>query len=281
MDSLVGAEVVVTPWSLADWSFEPGVVVSLSAIAGAYVIGLTRFRPRTLWDENVITPGEVAAFGAGVLLLVVALLSPLDTLSDDLFSAHMVQHMLLLYIVPPLLLVGTPAWLLRPVLSQPALRAALRFVTGPVPAIVIFNAVVVAWHLPGPWDEALVNPTVHAFEHVCFLGAGLVAWWPVFSPLPEVPRLSYPGQMLYLFIQSLVPAIVGAFITFSSVVVYPVYAETPKLWGLTPLVDQQIAGLLMKLLGTVFLWVLVTVRFFQWFSHEEHESEKSVDDQGV
>ena len=268
----------MTPWSIADWSFEPGVVIALTSVSAAYAIGLRRLRPRTLWDENIVTVREVIAFGSGIFLLVVALISPLDSLSEYLFSAHMLQHMLLLYIVPPLLLVGMPAWLLRPALRYRGVKRSLEILTGPVPAIILFNAVLVVWHMPGAWDDALLNPTVHALEHVCMLGAGLVAWWPIFSPLPEVPRMSYPGQMLYLFIQSLVPAIVGAFMTFSSIVIYPVYAETPKLWGLTPLVDQQIAGLLMKMLGTLFLWVLVTIRFFQWFNREEHEVEKAVDD---
>ncbi|MGH2458798.1 MAG: cytochrome c oxidase assembly protein, partial [Chloroflexota bacterium] len=210
----------------------------------------------------------------------VALISPLDTLSDYLFSAHMMQHIVLLYFAPPLLLVGMPGWLLRPALRIRGVKKFLVTLTGPVPALAVFNATLIFWHMPGPWDAALLNPNVHALEHLCMLTAGLVAWWPIFSPLPEVPRMSYPAQMLYLFLQSLVPAIIGAFMTFSGIVIYPVYAETPKLWGLTALVDQQIAGLLMKMLGTLFLWILVTIRFFQWFNHEEHEAEKAVDDSG-
>jgi len=271
----------VTAWSLADWSFEPGVVLGLTAIVAAYGIGLQRVRPRTIWDENVVALREIVAFASGVFLLVVALVSPLDTLSDAMFSAHMLQHVLLLYVVPPLLLLGTPAWLMRPALKWPGVKSVLVFLTGPIPAIVLFNVVLVFWHMPGFWDAALVDKTVHALEHVGFLGAGIIAWWPIFSPLQEVPRLSYPGQMLYLFVQSLVPAVIGAFVTFSSVVVYPLYAYTPKILGMTPLVDQQIAGLLMKLLGTLFLWILVSIRFFQWFNHEEHEIEKTVDDTPV
>ncbi len=271
----------MTAWSLADWSFEPGVVLGLTAMAAAYGVGLQRLRPRTIWDENVVAPREILSFASGMLLLVVALVSPLDTLSEAMFSAHMVHHVLLLYVVPPLLLLGTPAWLIRPAMTWPGVRRVLVFLTSPIPAIALFNVILVFWHMPGFWDATLVDNTVHALEHVGFLGAGIIAWWPIFSPLPEVPRLSYPGQMLYLFVQSLVPAIIGAFVTFSSVVVYPLYAYTPKILGLTPLVDQQVAGLLMKLLGTLFLWILVSIRFFQWFSHEEHEIEKTVDDTPV
>jgi putative membrane protein len=209
---------------------------------------------------------------------LIALVSPLDTLSNQMFSAHMLQHMLLVYLAPPLLLAGTPAWLLGPALEVAWFRRGLVLVTRPIPAIIIFNLVLIFWHMPQMWDAALVDSSVHGLEHLTFLAAGLIAWWPIFSPVPEVPRLSYPAQCLYLFVQSLVPAIIGAFVTFSGIVIYPLYAEYPKLWGLTPLVDQQIAGLLMKLLGTVFLWVLVSIRFFQWFNHEEHQDEKFVDD---
>jgi putative membrane protein len=265
-------------WSLASWSWDPSVLLGIGAIVCAYAVGLRRFRPETLWQENVVSHREMSCFASAVFLLVVALVSPLDTLSNNLFSIHMVQHMLLLYVIPPLLLLGTPAWLLRPALVLPYVKVVLRFITSPVPATVIFNGTLVVWHMPALWDFALLSNPIHALEHVCFLGAGLVVWWPIFGPLPEVPRLSYPGQMLFLFGQSLVPAIIGAFLTFSGIVIYPVYLETPKLWGLTPLVDQQIAGLLMKVLGTVGIWVLLTVRFFQWFSHEEHQDEKALDD---
>ena len=90
--------------------------------------------------------------------------------------------------------------------------------------------------------------------------------------------MGFGMQMLFMFVQSLVPAIIGAFLTFSGVVLYPVYQETPKPFGMNPLLDQQIAGLEMKLLGTLYLWVLLTVRFFQWYHHEEHQDEKLVDD---
>jgi cytochrome c oxidase assembly factor CtaG len=268
----------VPAWSLASWSWEPSVLVGLGSMVAAYVIGLRRFRPDTLWQEHTVSIRELVCFGSGVALLVFALVSPLDTLSNDMFTVHMIQHMLLVYIVPPLLLAGMPAWILRPLLSIPVARRVWAFCVGFVPATVIFNGILVLWHMPQLWDAALVDPKVHALEHLMFLFAGIVVWWPIFANSVEVPRMSYPSQMLFLFVQSIVPAIIGAFITFSTVVIYPMYQETPKLWGLTPLADQQIAGLVMKILGLLILWLLLTVRFFQWVGHEEHENEKIVDD---
>jgi putative membrane protein len=264
--------------SLASWSWQPGILLGIAAIVSAYVIGLRRFRPETLWQENVVTRREIGFFSAGVLALFIGLVSPIDYYSASNFSVHMVQHLFLIYVAAPCFLLGTPAWLIRPVLQIPYAKPFLRFSTSFIPSTLIFNGILILWHLPTMWDFALVDPQVHALEHLMFLIAGLVVWWPIYGPLPEVPRLSYPAQMLYLLVQSLVPAIIGAFMTFSGVVIYPVYLETPKLWGLTPLADQQIAGLIMKFVGTLLLWGIVTVRFFQWFNHEEHEDEKAIDD---
>ena len=265
-------------WSLESWSWEPSVLLGLVSMVAAYVIGLRRFRPETLWQEHTVSVRELVCFGSGVALLVVALVSPLDTLSNYMFTVHMVQHMLLVYVVPPLLLAGLPAWLLRPLLSISVPRKIWRVCVGFVPATLIFNAVLILWHLPQMWDAALVDPLVHALEHVMFLFAGIVVWWPIFANSVEVPRMSYPLQLLFLFVQSLVPAIIGAFITFSTIVIYPMYQETPKLWDLSTLEDQQIAGLIMKILGLAILWIMLTVRFFQWVGHEEHENEKIIDD---
>ena len=267
--------------SLGEWTWEPGVILALTLLVTAYVIALVRFRPRTLWNQHFVAQREMVSFGTAVLLLVIALLSPMDYYSDFSFTVHMLQHMLLLYLIPPLLLLGIPGWALQPLLQNRAVTRVLKFFVNPIVAIILFNAVVTVWHFPSLWDYALVDNSVHALEHVSFLAVAIIAWWPIFSPVEELPRMSYPAQMLYLFIQSLVPAVIGAFITFSSVVLYPVYLESPKPFGMTPLVDQQMAGLLMKLLGTIFLWVLVTIRFFQWFSHEEHEAEKVADDRAL
>lgn len=265
-------------WSLADWSFEPGVIVGLAALIGAYIAGVRRLRPETLWGEYVVSTGEIVSFAGGILLIAVVLVSPLDTLSDQMFSAHMVQHIALLYLAPPLLLLGVPGWIFGPLVARPVVAKVLKWLTHPLTALVVFNGSLVMWHMTFFWDMALVDRPVHALEHGMFLVSGLVAWWPVFGPTGAPGRLSYPAQCLYLFVQSLVPAIIGAFVAFSTIVVYPVYGETPKLWGLSPLADQQIAGVLMKILGSVFLWVLVSVRFFQWFNQEEHENEKLLDD---
>lgn len=103
----------------------------------------------------------------------------------------------------------------------------------------------------------------------------MLMWWPVLSPAPELPRLSPPAQMMYLFVQSLVPAVLGAFITFSTEILYPAYAAAPRIWGISPVTDQQMGGLIMKVLGTLVLWGVVTVVFFKWAGQEQSQSEES------
>jgi len=144
-------------------------------------------------------------------------------------------------------------------------------------------------HLPPVVDLGLHQHAFHLWLHVVLIATALLMWWPVLSPLPELPRLSYPLQMGYLFLQSLLPAVMAAFITFSDRVVYPFYAQAPRIWGLSPISDQQIAGLTMKLLGSLILWAFIAVAFFKWFEREEagargprwEEIEEELDELGL
>ena len=104
-----------------------------------------------------------------------------------------------------------------------------------------------------------------------FFGTSIFLWWPIFSPLPELPRLSYPVQMLYLFVQSLVPGVIAALITFSDRVIYPTYGAAPRITDMSPLADQQLAGLIMKLTGTLAFWLLATIIFFIWANQEDKD----------
>ena len=212
-------------------------------------------------------------FLTGTLLIFVALLSPLHELGDNyLFSAHMVQHLILTLVVPPLLLAGTPAWLLRPVLRFPHVFKVAKFLTKPVTAFILFNAVFVTWHMPVFYDLALRELEIHVLEHLMFLFAGLVLWWPILSPLPELPRAPYIVQVLYLFVQPTVPAILGAVITFSDHVLYEWYEAAPRVWSISALDDQQLGGLIMWVPGGLaFLFTLVVV-FLMWAAKEESSS---------
>src|SRR5262245_19562673 len=173
------------------WQWEHLFVPAL--IAAAYLVCIGPLRGRFPGSAPV-SRARAQLFLLGVLILFAATVSPLDTLSGYLLSMHMVQHLLMTLVVPPLLLVGTAGWLLRPLLGLPLGRPIGRALTHPVVAFLLFNAVFVIWHVPALYDLALRNDAVHILEHGLFLATAMLTWWPIFSPLDELPRLSEPAQ---------------------------------------------------------------------------------------
>jgi len=203
-------------------------------------------------------------------VLGLALNGPLHNLSDFyLFSAHMVQHLVLTLVFPPLLLYGTPAWVVRPLLRpRPVMRFA-RWATRPLAAGVLFSAPITLWHFPQFYEAALEHHGLHVVQHLVFIATAVIMWWPVLSPVPELPRASYAIQLLYLFALGLPMSLAGALITLADRVLYPFYESAPRMWGLTPAADQQLGGLLMWVVGTIYLWVAATVVWFRWSIREE------------
>jgi putative membrane protein len=213
--------------------------------------------------------GRQATFLAGVLVLGLALASPLEPLVAVLQSAHMVQHLLLTIVAPPLLLLGTPGWLLAPALAWPGVAPVARLVTRARLAFALGNVTFLAWHLPVFYNAALRYEPVHILEHVSLLGTALILWWPVLGPAPALPRLNYPLQMLYVFLQTLPGALLGIILGMAPTPLYPSYEAAPRLWGLSVLADQQIGGLIMWV-GTNLFWLgVLTAVFFRWAAHEE------------
>ena len=243
----------MNPWNR--WDFHPSVVIGLALFGGLYVYlgGLTSARR------------HVASFVGALVVLFVALNGPLHNLSDTyLFSAHMAQHLLLTLVFPPLLLYGTPAWVVRPLLRPRGVMAVARVVTRPLAAASIFTAPIVIWHVPALYEAALRHHGLHIAQHLVFLTTAVIMWWPVLSPLPELPRAQHLVQMLYLFLLGIPMSITGALITLSDSVLYPFYAAAPRVGGLSPLDDQQIGGLLMWVLGGLMLWIVMTVIWFRY-----------------
>jgi putative membrane protein len=215
-------------------------------------------------------------FYAGLLTIFFSLNGWLHDLSDwYLFSAHMVQHLLLTLLVPPLLIVGTPGWMLRPALRIPAVAAIARALTRPKVCFATFNLVIVAWHLPVLYNLAMAHHWIHIVQHLLFMASAVMLWWPVLSQMPELPRLSYPMQMLYLFLTTLPMSIVAVFITYSSNLLYPAYAAAPRIGGMTPMNDQLIGGLIMWIPGGLIFFGVISVIFFRWQSHGAEDSAAS------
>ena len=214
-----------------------------------------------------------ACFIAGLGAMFGTLNGPVHDISDYyLFTGHMVQHLVLTFVAPPLLLLGTPGWMLRPALRVRPVAAFARFVTSPRAAFAIFNLTLAAWHLPPMYNSAMYYHSVHIGQHLMFLVTAVIVWWPLLSPLPELPRLSYPGQMLYSFLMTLPMTVVSIFIVYSDHVLYPAYASAPRLWGLSPLEDQRLGGLIMWIPGGLFFYLLASVIFFRWQSSARDDS---------
>jgi putative membrane protein len=215
-------------------------------------------------------PWRLACFFGGLLLLLVSLNGPIHDLSDYyLFSIHMVQHLLLTLALPPLLLAGTPGWLLRPLLRLPGALPVARFLTRPLVAAGLFTVTIIFWHLAPYYDLMMRDHEVHIVTHLMFMVTATLMWWPVMSPLPELPRLSYGLAMLYLFLVGIPMQLVAALITLSDSVLYPWYSAAARTWDLSPLDDQQLGGLIMWVPGNLWMFLAIGVVFFRWARESE------------
>ncbi len=250
---------------LTGWTFAPSVVAGLAVLVAGYLYATGPLRRQRGWGPPV-TRGQAAAFFAGTAVTAFALLSPLDRIGDGyLFSVHMVQHMLLVMVAPPLWLLGTPGWLLRAALRAPAARRIGRWLTHPAVAFALFNVTFWLWHAPALYDATLRSEWLHAFEHLTFLATAVLNWFPILSPAPEeLPRLSLPGQIIYLFVSCQPMVLLGAGLTFLRAPLYTPYLAAPRLFGLSALVDQQVGGLIMWLPGNGVYLLAISIAFYHW-----------------
>ncbi|MGE0352521.1 MAG: cytochrome c oxidase assembly protein [Gemmatimonadales bacterium] len=246
------------------WSLHPSTLIGTGVLAALYVWGI-RARRRGHEAERPLPVWRVVCFVASCIVLLGSLNGPLHDLSDEyLFSAHMLQHLLLQLIWPILLLTGIPPWLLSPVFRPAWIRKPAVFLTRPVVAGLLFSLTIVAFHVPDLYDVMMQDHDMHILIHLVFMATAVIMWWPVLSPAPEVPRVSPGVQMLYLFLIGIPMQAVAAPISLADSVLYRFYEEAPRVWGLTPLEDQQIGGLLMWVPGGLFLAGVIAVIFFRW-----------------
>ena len=249
-----------------NWPIQPSILIGTTLLTIAYLGAATRWRSRFPGSQP-IPPGRIIAFLLAIATLSLALQTPIADLSDNyLFSAHMVEHMLLTLIFPPLLLVGIPGWMLRPVVVRfPFVLAIGRVLVHPIVAYALFNIIFLGYHLPIFYDLSLSTPLAHVFFHQLFLATALLAWWPVLSPLAELPPLPPLAQMLYLFAHTLPSGVLGAMFTFAGSPIYPHYADAPRVWSsLTPVADQELGGVIMWVIGGSFYLVAFAIVFLRW-----------------
>jgi putative membrane protein len=254
---------------LPTWHLHPDVWLLFGSIVAAYLIAARRHLAATGEQTPV---RKKALFLGGMGVLWIGADWPMHDLAEGyLYLMHMTQHLLFTLIAAPLLIAGMPAFMLRTLLAPRPVRRVFRFFTRPLVALLLFNGVLLFTHWPAVVDASVRSEPTHLALHVLIVGSALVMWWPVMSPLPEMPSLSAPGQMIYLFLQSLAPTIPASFLTFGHTPLYPVYASFPRIWGVPVLEDQLIAGLIMKLGGGLLLWSVIAVIFFRWFEREQRD----------
>jgi putative membrane protein len=246
----------------------PSVWAVLGGVWIAYLLHV-RHRVPASPKEAAERRRRTLLFSFGMATLWIGADYPIHDLAERyLYSAHMFQHLLFTLVAAPLLVSGIPAWMWREILAPRPIGAIFGFLTRPVVALITFNSVLLFTHWPEIVTLSVRSEWTHFGLHVLLVGASVVAWWPILSPLPERPPISPPAQMLYLFMQSLAPTIPASFLTFGHTLLYPVYGTFPRIWGLSALDDQLIAGLMMKLGGGLILWGFIATIFFRWAARE-------------
>jgi len=287
---------------LTAWTFDPITLIGLALLLGVYLYAVGPLRRRLLLSADVIqtTPSaqadapmeepadlhegvreaagarlavptrKLVYFGVGWALLTLTLISPLDALGREyLFSAHTTQLFLIITVIAPLLMLGVPDWLTTLLIPSRALRLATEGLMFQVVAVVLFNGIILVWHITPFYEAALHNMPLHDFQMFSFLVAGVLTYWPLLTPTTRHIRMSSPVQILYLAAESIPLDLFGAFTLFTNVIFYPTYAAAPRLWGISALVDQQVSGAILAVPGNILDVVLMSVVFFGWITQME------------
>jgi len=249
------------------WPFDPTVYGGLVALGLGYA-----------WLASSVTDKRrrhLVCFGLGLIMLWVALETPIDTISDEyLDSVHMFQHVLLGFVAPPLMLLGLSPGMVGQVLRVPGLRAT----TEPVPAQVAAGLVMVVWHIPPIYDATLYSEGLHVLEHLTFIAGGLLLYWPMLDATSARAswRMSPGAKLLYMLVATIPQDGVALALIFSRVPFYEYYTHVPRLVaGLTPLIDQTLAGAVLMVLGKAAMGIAALAVFFRWFGEERRADERA------
>jgi putative membrane protein len=258
------------------WAWEPGVIAPLSVSALLYGRGALELRHRG--RGMALRRWEAACFAGGWIVVALALLSPLHDASEQLFSMHMVQHELLMAVAAPLLVLGRPMMVMLWALPargryavarltrRASIRATWRAITRPFDAWLIHGLAIWIWHLPALFESTLHSEAIHALQHACFLGSGLLFWWSI---VHGQRRAALGMSIVYLFTTSVHTGVLGALMTFSRVPWYPAYGNRAALWGFTPMADQQLAGLIMWIPASLVYLVAALAIMGRWLRDSE------------
>ena len=256
------------------WTLDAGPLAAMAV--GTYVY-VRRFRSaRAEAGGRGAGPLQAVAFAASMLALLAALVSPIDGLGEDyLFSAHMVQHILLGDIAPLLLLLSLSRVIMRP-LTRRLTRVERRLgsLASPPTAIALWLLLIYVWHIPAMYNGALRHPALHALEHACFFSGGVLVWWPLIQPVPMRRRLTGLQPVMYIFAAKVGLAALGIYLAWSTGVAYDYYEHVPRIWGLTALQDQNAGGAIMLVEQSIVLVTVMAVLLMRMLDQSEEEERR-------
>ena len=259
----IAAGLTASPWR---FQAHPEVWLLVVFLVAAYIYAARVIGPVVVTAGPVITTKQRNAFITAIFLLWMGSDWPVHDIAEEyLYSAHMFQHMVLSYFMPPLVLLAIPKWMFDAVFGSGKTRAIINWLAKPVIAGVMFNVVVMITHIPALVNQSVTNGLLHYSLHILLVTTALLVWLPICGPDLQL-HLQSGGKMIYLFLMSVVPTVPAAWLTFAEGAVYKHYDIAVRVWGLSVTTDQQVAGAIMKTGGAVFLWSIVVFLFFKRFS---------------
>ncbi len=247
------------------WHTEPALLIGILAVVWAYLVLTGPLREKL--DPRASFPKfETAYFFIGVVTFYLAVGSPLDAMGEGfLFSAHMVQHNLLMYVVAPLTVIAVPGWFIDALFSKSKIFAKVfAFIVHPLTAGFLFTFTFCIWHFPALYESALHNKVMHMIEHLTMYASSVIVFWPILSRSSAAPARPYGLQMLFIFLLMVAQIPLFGILTFSTEVLYPTYDLAPRISFLDPMSDQVLGGLLMKVANMVISLWLIGRAFYKW-----------------
>ncbi len=261
---------MVDPWR---FQAHPEVWLLMLSLIASYVYMVRVIGPRAVpVGQRAASTKQIVCFTAGIGLLWFGSDWPVHDIGEQyLYSAHMLQHMIFSYFAPPLLLLSLPTWMARTLLGSGRTYKTASRMAKPIFAGIWFNAVIMVTHIPGMVNTSTENAVLHYSLHFVLVTAALMMWMPICGPIQEW-RLGPGGKCVYLFLMSVVPTVPAGWLTFAEGVVYKHYNVPVRVWGLSVTNDQQIAGAIMKLGGSTFLWAIIIFVFFKRFGTGDEQT---------
>jgi putative membrane protein len=256
------------------WLSDPAVLAPLALLAGIYVWRFRQVRREAGGRGAGVL--QAVAFAGAMVALLAALASPIDGLGEDyLFSAHMVQHVLLGDVAPLLLLLALSRVIMRPATRRlTRVERALGPFASPITGIAIWLVVMYVWHVPALYDAAAEHAGLHLLEHASFFAAGVALWWPLIQPVPMRRRLTGLQPLGYIGAAKAGLAALGIYLAWSSTALYPYYEQTPRIWNLSPVEDQNVGGVIMMVEQSLTLVIVMVALFIAMLARSEEEQRR-------